>query len=204
MLNAKAIFLDMDGTLLNSQNRVSQNTKEIIDQIRQQEIYVFIVTGRGKEEVFTKTPPGFEVDGVISSNGVTGYIGTKKLFEYTIPFSVVKKIIEQARKQSIYYELFPISGAQLVERQDQAILFEAIEEPKPNIVGINEWMERKLALEKGIRWVEGIEGRDYSKIYFFNKRPGKIQSWKEVLTELNQDLPFSMSSSSPNNVEVMV
>lgn len=204
MQNAKAIFLDMDGTLLNSQNQVSQNTKETIDRVRRKGIYVFIVTGRGKEEIFTKTPAGFKVDGVISSNGMTGYIGTEKLFEHAIPFTVVEKIIKQARKHQVYYELFPTSGAQIVERQDQANLFEEVEEPKPDVVGINEWMERKLALEKGIRWVDQIEARDYSKFYFFSKSPEKIQAWKEVLTELNQELPFSTSSSTINNVEVMV
>lgn len=204
MIEPKAIFLDMDGTLLASNNRVSQSTKLIIDQIREKGVYVFIATGRGKEEIFITTPTGFEVDGVISSNGMTGYLGTKKLFEYTLPFPVIEKVVELARENQIYYELFPTAGPQQVERQDQAMLLQEIAGEKPEIVGINEWVEREEALEMNIRWVDQIEPGDYSKFYCFSKNPEKIQAWKLRLDELNRSLPFSMSSSTVNNIEIMV
>ena len=41
---AKAIFLDMDGTILNHENRVSVRTKEVIDKLREKGILVFIAT----------------------------------------------------------------------------------------------------------------------------------------------------------------
>lgn len=78
MRKPKAIFLDMDGTMLNNYNRVTDNTKSVIDKLRESGIYVFIVTGRGKNEIFQTAPDGFEVDGVISSNGMIGYLGAKR------------------------------------------------------------------------------------------------------------------------------
>lgn len=204
MKEPKAIFLDMDGTLLNSHNRVSENTKGLIDRIREKGIYVFIATGRGKDEIYPTAPVGFEVDGVISSNGMTGYLGEKKLFEYTLPFTVVEKVVELARENQIYYELFPTSGPQQVERQDRTNLLKELKEPKPDVVGINEWRERKEALETHILWVDQIEAGNYSKFYCFSRKPEKIRNWQLILEELNQDLPFSMSSSTINNIEIMV
>ncbi|HHU19788.1 MAG TPA: Cof-type HAD-IIB family hydrolase [Bacilli bacterium] len=204
MQKPKAIFLDMDGTMLNNFNRVTENTKNVIDEIRKLGIYVFIVTGRGKNEIFTTTPEGFEVDGVISSNGMTGYLGDKKLFEYTLPFHVVEAIVKLAQDNQIYYELFPTDGSQIVERQDEPTLLAEIEQPMPDTVGINEWREREEALAGLINWVDKVPTGDYSKFYFFSRSPEKMQRWISVLREQKRNLPFSMTSSSLNNVEVMV
>lgn len=42
MDDVKAIFLDMDGTLLHENNQVSLYTKEVIDQLRTQGYKVFL------------------------------------------------------------------------------------------------------------------------------------------------------------------
>lgn len=204
MQKPKAIFLDMDGTMLNNFNRVTENTKVVIDKIRELGIYVFIVTGRGKNEIFPTTPEGFEVDGVISSNGMTGYLGEKKLFEHTLPFEVVEAVVKLAQANQIYYELFPTEGSQIVERQDEPTLLAEMEQPMPNTVGINEWREREEALEGLIDWVDEVPTGDYSKFYFFSRSPERMKRWISVLREQKRSLPFSMTSSSLNNVEVMV
>ncbi|WP_440897809.1 Cof-type HAD-IIB family hydrolase [Amphibacillus sp. Q70] len=204
MIEPKAIFLDMDGTLLASDNRVSQTTKLIIDQIREKGIYVFIATGRAKREIFTTAPTGFEVDGVISSNGMTGYLGTKKLFEHTLPFPLVEKVVQLARENQVYYELFPTEGLPRVEQVDQTMLLKEVEDPKPDVVGISEWIERKEAIETGINWVDQIEPDKYSKFYCFSRNHEKIELWQRILEELNQTIPFSMSSSTLHNIEIMV
>ncbi len=204
MQKPKAIFLDMDGTMLNNFNRVTENTKDVIDKIRELGIYVFIVTGRGKNEIFPTTPEGFEVDGVISSNGMTGYLGAKKLFEYTLPFEVVEEVVKLAQDNQIYYELFPTEGSQIVERQDEPTLLAEIEQPMPDTVGINEWREREEALAGLINWVDKVPNGDYSKFYFFSRSPERMKRWISVLREQKRSLPFSMTSSSLNNVEVMV
>lgn len=79
VLKPKAIFLDMDGTILNHQNKVRIQTKEIIDALRNQGIYVILATGRDADEIERLVPKGFQVDGLITSNGATGYVG-KKLY----------------------------------------------------------------------------------------------------------------------------
>src|SRR5699024_4030097 len=79
-----------------------------------------------------------------------------------------------------------------------------MEQPMPDTVGINEWREREEALAGLINWVDEVPTGDYSKFYFFSRSPEKMQRWISVLREQKRNLPFSMTSSSLNNVEVMV
>lgn len=106
-LKPKAIFLDMDGTILNHQNQVSIHTKDVINQLRNQGIYVFIATGRALDEIESLVPKGFQVDGIVTSNGMAGYVGNEVIFKHSLPLKLVKKVIKKAREHKVYYELFP-------------------------------------------------------------------------------------------------
>lgn len=200
----KAIFLDMDGTILNHQNRVSMNTKNIIDDLRNQGILVFIVTGRSVEEVGGLVPEGFQVDGVVSSNGMAGCVGEEVVFKHSLPLELVETIIEKARENKVYYELFPYGTARMTLLQDKTYVVDEIREPKPDSVGINEWLSRKKAISEEIAWKEEIEGTEFSKFYFFARTKEHINSWINELDRLKRVTDFTTSVSSEHNVEVMV
>lgn len=102
----KAIFLDMDGTILNHQNKVSIYTKEIIDEMRKRGIKVFIATGRAYEEIEELTPPGFQVDGVVASNGMVGYVGNEVIFKHSLSRELVETVIKMARKTKFIMSYF--------------------------------------------------------------------------------------------------
>ncbi|MDN8820407.1 HAD hydrolase family protein, partial [Staphylococcus aureus] len=51
MENVKAIFLDMDGTILHKNNRVDNETTEIIQTLRNHGYKVFLATGRAHDEI---------------------------------------------------------------------------------------------------------------------------------------------------------
>jgi Cof subfamily protein (haloacid dehalogenase superfamily) len=201
---AKAIFLDMDGTILNHQNRVSVRTKEIIDKLREKGILVFIATGRAYEEIEGLVPPGFQVDGVVASNGMAGYVGEKIVFKHTLPLNLVEKVVQMAEEHKVYYELFPYGAPRIALKQDQAFMEAEIEDPKPESVGINEWLERKKAITEGIDWKDDITGKEFSKFYFFARTKDHINSWKKELEQLQKEIEFTMSVSSEHNAEVMV
>jgi 5-amino-6-(5-phospho-D-ribitylamino)uracil phosphatase len=74
VLKPKAIFLDIDGTILNHYNKVSIHTKEIIDDFRNQGIYVFIATGRSAEEIEEILPHNF------NTKNLHEFFKEKKLF----------------------------------------------------------------------------------------------------------------------------
>ncbi|MBO0961703.1 HAD family hydrolase [Neobacillus sp. MM2021_6] len=200
----RAIFLDMDGTILNHQNVVSIHTKEIIDALRIQGYYVFIATGRAFDEIEPMVPPGFQVDGVVTSNGMAGYVDGEIIFKHTLPLNLVETIIKKAREHMVYYELFPYGTPRVTLKQDQVYVEDEIRDPKPDSVGLNEWLSRKQALKEEIAWKDHLEGNEYSKFYFFARTIEHINSWKKVLEQLKKEIDFTMSISSEHNVEVMV
>ncbi|MDP4550080.1 HAD family hydrolase [Alkalihalobacillus macyae] len=200
----KAIFLDMDGTILNHYNKVSIYTKQIIDEIRNRGIYVFIATGRAVDEINELVPEGFQVDGIISSNGMAGYVGGKAIFEHSLSLELVDKIIKKAREHRVYYELFPYGADRISLKQDRQYIEDEIKEPKPESVGLNEWLSRQQAIKEAIDWKDQIEGNKFSKFYFFARTEEHINEWKDELEKIKQDIDFTTSISSSHNVEVMV
>jgi Cof subfamily protein (haloacid dehalogenase superfamily) len=200
----QAIFLDMDGTILNHQNKVSIHTKEIIDNIRKQGILVFIATGRAIDEVEGVVPAGFQVDGIVSSNGMAGFVGREVVFQHSLDRKLVEIIIERASKNKVYYELFPYGASRMTLKQDRQYHEDEIREPKPDSVGINEWLSREQAISEEISWKDQIVGKKFSKFYFFARTKEKINEWKNDLEQIKQEIDFTTSTSSEHNVEVMV
>ncbi|MRH44222.1 Cof-type HAD-IIB family hydrolase [Aquibacillus halophilus] len=194
----------MDGTILNHYNQVTQNTKQVIDDLRDMGILVFIATGRSFGEIAPLVPAGFKVDGIISSNGMMAQIDDDILIKHTLPIDLVKMIIDKARENKVYYELFPIEGDRISLKEDKAILEAEILEPKPDSVGINEWLSRKEAIEKEIKWEDALEIDNFSKFYFFSRSKEHINEWKNELEQLKKEIDFTTSISSEHNVEVMV
>ncbi|ANU09436.1 haloacid dehalogenase-like hydrolase [Planococcus antarcticus DSM 14505] len=203
-INPKAVFLDMDGTILNHTNEVSIDTKEIIDELRSAGIFVFVATGRSADELAEMLPEGFAVDGIITANGMAGYIGEEVVFEHVLPIELVKTIITKARERKIYYELFPHGQARLVLNQDKGFVEAAVRDPKPDSVQINEWISRQKAIEEEIEWTDEITGTHFSKFYFFARTRDEINDWKVELEMLQENMEFTMTPSSPHNAEVMV
>jgi Cof subfamily protein (haloacid dehalogenase superfamily) len=203
-LKPKAIFLDMDGTILNHQNKVSIHTKEIIDELRNRGLYVFIATGRAFDEIEGVVPPGFQVDGFVTSNGMAGYVGKEVIFKHSLSLELVETVIKKARENLVYYELFPYGSARITLKQDRKYVENEIREPKPESVGINEWLSRKQAIKEEIAWGDHIVGNEFSKFYFFARSKEHINRWKKELDQLKQEIDFTTSISSEHNVELMV
>ena len=194
----------MDGTILNHQNKVSIHTKEIIDDLRNQGIFVFVATGRAVDEIEELVPEGFQVDGFITSNGMAGYVGKEVVFKHSLSLELVETIIEKARENKVYYELFPYGTSRVTLKQDKQYVEDEIRDPKPDSVGINEWLSRKQAIKEEIDWKDSIEANEFSKFYFFARTKEHINSWKHELDALKQEIDFTTSISSDHNVEVMV
>ena len=139
MKNVKAIFLDMDGTILHKDNQVNLETTEVIHQLRENGYKVFLATGRAHNEIHYLVPSSFEVDGIISSNGTLGMINDEALFTHSLSFTTVNDIVKRAQQQEIYYEVFPFEGNRIVLKEDQSwatALFDA--ETPPGNVGVSE------------------------------------------------------------------
>lgn len=70
MTSFKAVFTDMDGTLLGPDHKVTEFTKEVLKKLRAKNIPLILATGRPYPAVFQSIDAsGLEPDYIISTNG---------------------------------------------------------------------------------------------------------------------------------------
>ena len=204
MNNVKSILLDMDGTILHENNKASNYTKDVVDELREKGFKVFLATGRSYSEIHQLVPEGFKVDGIISSNGTTGEIEDQNLFKHSLSLEQVKKIVKLAQQQHIYYEVFPFGAQRIVLKEDYQWMRDMITgETPPNNVSHSEWTSRLDAMKDKIDWRDELPDLDYSKIYLFNPNLDKITTFRDELIQNKVLLSISVSNSSRYNAETM-
>ncbi|PHK49067.1 HAD family hydrolase [Staphylococcus edaphicus] len=204
MNKVKAIFLDMDGTILHKDNRVDLETTEVIQQLREKGFKVFLATGRAHNEIHYLVPKTFAVDGIISSNGTLGMVENSVIFQHSLSYHTVIDIVKRAQQQEIYYEVFPFDSNRIVLQEDQEwakALFKS--ETPPDEVGVSEWSSRKSSLIDKVDWKTSIPDKAFSKIYLFSPDIEKITNFRNKLLEDQHDLQISVSNSSRCNAETM-
>lgn len=204
MKNIKAIFLDMDGTILHENNKASEYTKQVINQLREQNYKVFLATGRSYSEINQLVPNGFTVDGIISSNGTSGEIHGDNLFRHSLTLERVQKIVELAKKQHIYYEVFPFESDRISLKEDEDWMKEMIStiEP-PDAVSQSEWSSRREAIKGKIDWQDTLPDAHFSKIYLFSPNLDKITDFRNHLVKNQSNIGITVSNSSRYNAETM-
>lgn len=89
-------------------------------------------------------------------------------------------------------------------KQDQTYVLKEVADPKPDGVEENEWLSRKKAVNEEISFNDHLQGKGFSKFYFFARTQEKIQKWGDVLQEMKKDTDFTLSKSSNHNLELMV
>lgn len=204
MKQVKAIFLDMDGTVLREDNRMSSFTADTIASLREKGLKVFLATGRAYEEIEMLMPKNVEFDGMISSNGTRGHIQGKVLFEHDLSVNTVQNIVQQAQQSNIYYEVFPFSEPRFALKKDQDWMLTLVEGEKPSTVYESEWLSRLEAIEHKLTWRDDIPTDiGYSKMYLFHPDLTKIYKFRTQMLEQSEDLKIEVSNSTPNNVETM-
>lgn len=204
MNKCRAIVLDMDGTLLNNQSEISGPIKGVIEEIRQQGIYVFIATGRTMKEAQDAMTADFKVDGFVTANGMSVTVGDEVLVEHVLPEKVVQAATEGAKRLKVYYEVHPIQGVRYALEEDYQMLMTHLNEPKPDTVEDNEWFSLNNDFDKEIQWVENLICSNAIKMYYFSRDRSLIDEWKQELALLQRTYEFSMFSSTDHNVEVTV
>ncbi|MBB6453785.1 hypothetical protein HNQ94_002236 [Salirhabdus euzebyi] len=202
-MDYKMIVIDMDGTLLDEQSTVSENVKDYIKELRKQGKLVFIATGRTLREAKGVLQSDFELDGIVTANGMAVFVKDEPLSQYALPPQLVEELVEKAEARGIFYEVHPNEGSRFALNQDKALLLSQISDPKPETVEENEWISRKREIDE-IVWVDQLETNSIAKIYFFSKSKESIIKWKEEFEKMKRNIDFNYFSSSVHNVEVTV
>lgn len=186
----KLIAIDMDGTLLNSNNKVSLRTKKTIELAKEKGVHVVLSTGRilrsalyFAEELQLNNP-------IIACNGAI-ILDEKRNVIYNRPIRLdaARKVMEIGKKYSVYYHFY--NEESLFSRQ---YIKEIVDYYSTRIQKIN---------------VEVFED-DYERILSKNPNIFKflfIDNDNEKLIRLREDFNsvegISISKSWENNLEVM-
>ena len=98
----KIVFIDIDGTLLNSKREVSKKTIEIIKKCKEKGIYIVITSGRSKLETLYYKKLIDASNYIISSNGAEVYDCNKDRVIYNRPIekNIVMKLYDYAEKNN--------------------------------------------------------------------------------------------------------
>lgn len=91
----RAVFIDLDGTLLNRDANVSQTNRRCIEALRQQGVRVVIATGRPIESVRALVGPFHGQDPAITLSGsvIHPSLFSQPIFEAHIPFETMHSVL---------------------------------------------------------------------------------------------------------------
>jgi len=89
----KAVFFDIDGTLLDEKNYIPASTVDSIHKLQEAGNYAFLCTGRTKAYVRDEALLSIGFDGIVSGCGTMVEFQGQELFYYKLDAAKVKKTI---------------------------------------------------------------------------------------------------------------
>ncbi|MEG0591782.1 MAG: Cof-type HAD-IIB family hydrolase [Coprobacillus sp.] len=96
----KAIFFDIDGTLLSHSSRsVPDSTKKALKELKEKGIYTFIATGRHISEMKDLPIQDLEFEGFITLNGQYCYNDKEVIYDLPIDQNDINNILKQIEKK---------------------------------------------------------------------------------------------------------
>lgn len=108
-MNRKAVFLDVDGTLVNDRGLVPDSARIAVELARANGHLVFLCTGRSLSEMWQEiTDIGF--DGVIAAAGGYVEVGGEVLAHHNVPIEEVRRVVDYFDDRGIDYFLESNSG----------------------------------------------------------------------------------------------
>ena len=105
MGDVKAVFLDVDGTLVNDRGLVPDSARQAVREARANGHCVFLCTGRSPAELWPElTDIGF--DGLIAASGAFVEVGTDELLHRCLTHSEVEHVLGffEARNINFYFQ----------------------------------------------------------------------------------------------------
>jgi Cof subfamily protein (haloacid dehalogenase superfamily) len=204
----KCIASDMDGTLLNSYQQVSQENKEAILKAQSQGIEVVIATGRSYQEVrFVLDEADLQCP-AICVNGAEVRTKEGEILSATpIEKHVAKKAAEKLMEMDIYFEVYTNKGTYSLDPNKAVaiivdIVVSANPEVKPEDV-VKRAEERTLhGLVHQVESYDVLfndETHQIYKLFGFALDSDRREAAENALEELTE---LAVSSSGHNNLEI--
>lgn len=94
----KAVFFDIDGTLLDSDKRLPEKTKKAIKLLQESGVFVAIATGRGPF-MFEELREELGISSFVCFNGQYVVLDGKKVYSQPFPEGELKKLIDFSKEK---------------------------------------------------------------------------------------------------------
>lgn len=103
----KMIVVDLDGTILNANNTVSENTNEYLKKLKDQGYIITIATGRTYKSTLNATNNAEFANYIISNHGVCTYdqIHAKNLFKNSVSNKLAEEILKYYNNDFRYIDI---------------------------------------------------------------------------------------------------
>ncbi|GGA81736.1 hydrolase [Flavobacterium palustre] len=184
--NIKVIVSDLDGTLLNSDHRISDYTKEVFRELYNQDYLIIVATGRHHLDAMPIVETlGFPIY-LVTSNGARIHAPNKELiFATNMKSDAVKSVLEMDIPAEYTTVLFKENVWQTNKHNDKLLEFQTELNYVPELVNYKEVTEF-----------------DAIKIFFTHESHGKLIELREMILEKHLDI-FSHAFSLPHCLEFM-
>ena len=181
----KAVFSDLDGTLLNSKHEVSNFTVETVKKLKEKNIKFFIATGRS----LTAMLPYYEKLGldteIISYNGGVVYNNNfEKIFEMTLDDAISRELIKTGREKNLYFHGFSNEKWLLENYSEMAVIYKGVTSLKENIVNFDELKEL-----------------NFNKFMYVNDEETTQKMYKYIADRFGKEVYYGLSK--PMFLEIM-
>lgn len=194
-LDFKLVAIDMDGTLLNTQNKVSERTKKAIEEASKKGVHVVLATGRiltsavnYSEELGLEKP-------IIACNGAIIVDKSKNIiYQKSINMDTVSIIMEIGKKNNMYYHFYDKNSFYSNIYVEDVVKFYNTRNAK------GKGKEIKVNIFNEINEITEKEDLDIYKFIFLDEDRGKLQNLRNRLSEIKD---INVCSSWSNNIEVV-
>ena len=195
----KMVCIDMDGTLLNSKKKITQNTKDILKKVYDEKgVHVVITTGRiYNNAIYYSNLLGIK-SAVISGNGA--YIKEeyceKEIYKETLSSKQCKEILEVCSEFGVMPQIYTINHIYIYSKVYWMLSY--------ILMGINVPDNYKVILKnvrKKEQWYKVIEdlSGDIIKVLIINLDENKLNKIQKVIKE---KLNLEVHKSSKYSLEI--
>ncbi|WMX55616.1 Cof-type HAD-IIB family hydrolase [Peribacillus sp. R9-11] len=205
----KTIAIDMDGTLLNKMQKVSDENKAAIQRAQREGVEVIIATGRSYEEAKYALDETGIVCPIICVNGAAIFTQDGKIAASNpMSLATAQSVAEYLEEQEIYFEIYTSQGIYSKDYENAiSALVDVFVTANPDIdpVGIRKFAEDRLQLGQ-VKSVSNYSDlfshsdKEYYKILSFSKNLSKLD---QIASQLKTQDGVTVTSSGRENVEIM-
>ena len=105
----KALFLDIDGTILKPDHTYTESTKDAIIQVKDQGVEVFLATGRPIHEI-NELAAELTIDSFIGYNGAYALYQKETIVDEPIDAAEIDKFVEIAKENNHEFVMYTNGG----------------------------------------------------------------------------------------------